>query len=259
MRKVVPNKDYLRILLTGRSGSTKTRTAYTSALDPEHFGRVLGIDAGGQPRSIADYSPAPDLIAVDSVKDLTLLYNWLAQGQKPHRKLMEMDIRGPYSTVVIDGFTEIQGLIIAGQLGDPTKGNPDVSKDRAMYNVILGQTMGIARAFYSLPMHVIGTVLESERQEGEGGPVVYRHLLVGQSREQLSSYAEIVARLVHIDRLAGGIKLKLKEDITEETISVAMFKSTTKNEAKDQTGRLGAVMVDPTMKQIYELVTEVSS
>lgn len=252
MKRTTPNEAYIKMLLTGRSGSTKTRTAYSATFDPR-LQPVLAIDAGGQPRSIADYQPIPDIITVEGVADISTIYNWLKKGQPVRDVLVtQLELHPPYKTIIIDGFSEIQRLIIAGITGDPMKGAPDVSKERSMYNTILAQTMAIAQAFYSLPLHIIGTVLEGERTEGEGGPTVYRPLLLGQSRDQLASYAEIVGRCVHVDRLTGSLKKALEHDINDSTISVAIFKSSARAEGKDQTGRLDDVMVDPTMMKILD-------
>lgn len=259
MKKITPNTAFLRILLEGRAGSTKTRTAYSATLD-ERLQPVLAIDAGGQPRSIADYRPEPTILSVESVADLTTIYNWLRKRQPASDPLVkELGLTPPYKTLVIDGFTEIQRLVIAGITGDPMKGAPDVSKERAMYNTILAQTMGIAQAYYALPMHVIGTVLEGERQEGEGGPTFYRPLMVGQSREQLASYAEIVGRMMHVDRVTGPLKKALEEELTANTVSIAVFKSNPRHDAKDQTGRLDDVVVDPTIGKLLDLVLRAES
>lgn len=254
MKRTIPNTAYLRILLEGRSGATKTRTAYSATLDPRAQS-VLAIDAGGQPRSIADYRPEPNIISVESVADLTRIYNWLRRGQPAGDSLVrEMELTPPYRTLIIDGFTEIQRLVIAGITGDAMKGAPDVSKERSMYNTILAQTMGIAQAYYSLPMHVIGTVLEGERQEGENGPTFYRPLMVGQSREQLASYAEIVGRMMHIDRVSGAVRKAIDAEVTPDTISVAVFKSNPRHDAKDQTGRLDDIIIDPTISKVMDLL-----
>lgn len=254
MKKVTPNTAFLRILLEGPAGSTKTRTAYSATLDPR-MQPVLAIDAGGQPRSIVDYRPEPSIIAVESVADISTVYNWLRKGQPASDPIVkQLELIPPYKTLVIDGFTEIQRLIIAGIMGDPMKGAPDVSKERSMYNTILAQTIGIAQAYYNLPMHVIATVLEGERQEGENGPIHYRPLLVGQSRDQLASHAEIVGRMMHIDRVVGGMKKAIEGAIDADTVSIAVFKSTPRHDAKDQTGKLDDVIIDPTIGKLLDLI-----
>lgn len=256
MRKLIANKELLKILLTGRSGSTKTRTAYSAALDPR-MGSVLGLNAFGQPRSIADYSVQPDLIDIEAIGDLTTIYNWIIGGQKASDPIVrDMGLTPPYHTLVLDGFTEIQKLAVAQISGNSTKGPGDkpAQVEIQHYNTILAQTTAIASRFYKLPMHIIGTVLEDERQEGENGPVTARHLLVGQARQQLSSYAEVVGRCVHIERTPTAIKQALKNEITEDTISVCMFKPSSRYEAKDQTGALGQIMVDPTIGKILDLI-----
>lgn len=254
MKRITPNTAYLRILLEGRAGSTKSRTAYSATLDPR-LQPVLAIDAGGQPRSVADYRPEPTILSVESVADLTRIYNWLKKRQPANDPIAEeFELTPPYKTLIIDGFTEIQRLVIAGITGDAMKGAPDVSKERSMYNTILAQTIGIAQAYYNLPMHVIGTVLEGERQEGENGPVHYRPLLVGQSRDQLASHAEIVGRMMHIDRISGNLRKAVEPDIGADTVSVAIFKSNPRYEAKDQTGRLDDIVIDPTIGKLLDLI-----
>lgn len=256
MKRVVPNRTYLRVLLTGRSGSTKTRTSYSACLD-ERTSPVLGLDMQGQPRSIADYEPAPDIIGIESLTDMSLIYNWLRRGQSPTDPLVkQLDLRPPYKTLVIDGFTELQKMVVTGISENTNKlpGDKPNPVQIQHYGTILAQTTALADRFFTLPMHVVATVLEQERTEGENGPTFFRHLLVGQARDQLSSYAEVVARLVHVEKLAPTMKAALKSEITADTISVAIFKPGLRHEAKDQTGRLGDVMIDPSISKILDLL-----
>lgn len=246
MRRVTPNTSYVKALFTGRSGSTKTRTAYSATLDPR-FQPVLAIDAWGQPRSIDDYRPRPDILSIDHIDEIYDILRWLQAGQpKNHSMVKNFDLNPPYKTVVPDGFSEIQR-----QLGLNLAGGGD---QRAYYGRVLTDTLKIVEGFYRLPMHVIGTVLEQERQEGEDGPIMFRHLLVGQARDQLSSYAEVVGRLVHVEKLAPKLKTALAQYLTDESVSVCYFKPSLRHEAKDQTGKLGHMMVDPTMAKIADVL-----
>lgn len=256
MRRITPNEEFIRLLLTGRSGSTKTRTAYSAVFD-SRTSPVLGLNMFGQPRSIKDYRPAPTLLDMETLGDLTRVYNWLAAGQKASNPLVrEWELTPPYQTVILDGFSEAQVFVVNNASGNASKGFSDKPSpiERQHYGTILAQTLAIAGRFYKLPMHVIGTVLEQERVGGEGMPVTYRHQLVGQAREQLSSYPEIVARLIHIEKVTGAMKVALKNEITAETVSVAIFKPGLRHEAKDQTGKLGDFMVDPSIPKMLELI-----
>lgn len=267
MRPNVPNTEYLRVLLGGRSGSTKTRTAYSACLDPR-FGRVLALDAKGQTRSIRKYKPVVglEIITLESVADITLAYRWLKAGQPKQDsfvvklRLMGLELHPPYQTLIADGWSEMQRWVVKGASGNSAKsaGEALASVQIQDYGTILAQTLTIVDQFYDLPMHVIGTVLEQERQEGEGGPINYRHQLVGQARDQLSSYPEIVGRLVHIEKVSARITQAtgIKDLITPETSSICFFKPSARHEAKDQTGALGDLMVDPTMAKIMDLIEE---
>lgn len=256
-RRVQPNTDFLRVLFTGRSGSTKTRTAYSATLDPR-TSIVLGLDCGGQPRSIVDYRPKPDLIRLESLSDVTAVYRWLAKGQPNDAYAREFELAPPYNTLVIDGFSEIQRWIALGAAGNSGRdpGERMALVEIQHYGTILSQTLVIAEKFYALPMHVIGTVLEQERQEGENGPILNRHQLVGQARDQLSSYPEIVGRLVHVDKLTPKQRAPFESLISTDTVSVCYFKPSLRWEAKDQTGALGDAMVDVTITKILDAIEE---
>lgn len=255
MRRVVPNTEFLRIMFVGRSGSTKTRTAYSACLDPR-MGRVLGLDMRGQPRSIRNYDPQPDFIGIESLPDLSRVYAWLKGGQKPTDSLVrELELKPPYQTLVADGWSEAQRLVVVSASGNANTqvGDKPKAVEIQHYGTIFAQTTAILEGFYSLPMHVIGTMLENEVNDETRG-ASYRLQLVGQSKDQAASYPEIVGRLVHIEKVPNQIKAALKADLTDETVSVCYFKPSSRYEAKDQTGALGDVMIDPTITKMLDLI-----
>lgn len=259
MRKVIPNTEFVRIMFVGRSGSTKTRTAYSACLDPR-MRRVLGLDMKGQPRSIRTYRPQPDIVGIESLPDLSRIYAWLKNGQKPNDAIVkEAGLNPPYQTVVVDGWSEAQRLVVISASGNTMTQMGDKPKPIEIqhYGTIFAQTTAIFEGFYALPMHVIGTALENEKEDEKNG-TVFRIQLVGQSKDQAASYPEIVGRMVHIEKVSNQIKTALKGDkdsgYTEDTISICFFKPSAKHEAKDQTGALGDVMVDATMTKILDLI-----
>lgn len=246
-------------MFVGRSGSTKTRTAYSACMD-KRMGKVLGLDMKGQPRSIRTYRPQPDIIGIESLADLSRIYAWLKMGQKPNDSLVrEFELEPPYQTVVADGWSEAQRLVVLRASGNENKQMSD--KPNAVeiqhYGTIFAQTTAILESFYSLPMHVIGTILENEVNDETRG-ATQRLQLVGQSKDQAASYPEIVGRLVHIEKVSSQIKTALKANkesgFTEDTVSVCFFKPSSRYEAKDQTGALGDYMVDPTITKILDLI-----
>jgi len=254
MRRVVPNTEYLRIMFVGRSGSTKTRTAYSACMD-ERMGRVLGLDMGGQPRSIRTYKPQPDIIGIESLPDLSRIYAWLKAKQPRNDKIVsEFELNPPYGTVVADGWSEAQRLVVVSASGNSNTQLGDKPKPVEIqhYGTIFAQTTAILEGFYSLPMHVIGTALENEREDNN--TIAFRIQMVGQSRDQAASYPEIVGRMMHIEKVSSQIRSALKHELTEDTVSVCFFKPSNKYEAKDQTGSLGEYMVDPTITKILDAI-----
>lgn len=257
MRRVIPNTEYLRVLFSGRSGASKTRTAYSACLD-SRMGKVLGLDMKGQPRSIRSYDPQPDLIGIESLPDLSRVYAWLKGGQKPNDSLVkELELNPPYQTLVPDGWSEAQRLIVLKVTGNEAKSMSDKPNATEIqhYGTILAQTLAVLEGFYSLPMHVIGTILEAEKDDPIKG-VITRLQLQGQSKDQAASYPEIVGHLVTVEKISNAVKNQLiaAKEWAEESVSVCFFKPSTKYEAKDQTGALGDVMVDPTITKILDLI-----
>lgn len=255
MRKVIPNTEWLRMLLVGRSGSTKTRTAYSASLD-SRMGRCLALDMKGQPRSVRGYKPLPDIIAIESLPDLSRVYAWLKTGQRPNDSLVkELGLNPPYDTLIVDGWSEAQRLVVISASGNTNTQVGDKPKPVEIqhYGTIFAQTTAILEGFYSLPMNVIGTILENEIHDDTRG-TTYRLQLVGQSKDQAASYPEIVGRLVHIEKVSNQVKTALKDEITKDTVSVCYFKPSNRYEAKDQTGSLDDVMVDPTITKILDMI-----
>lgn len=256
-RMLLEKDEYLKILLYGQPGSTKTRTACTAALDPR-MSPVLMLEQGGNPLSIREYEKLPDIIHIEKLEEYNPFYEWLAAGQPPDAPIVKLfDLKPPYKTVIIDSITEVQRYSFNIVTGN-TKAGPGTipaSTEIQHFNKVLGQMVTFARLFFGLPnMHVILTSLEREDRDEATGVIMYKPLLWGQSGGEVAGYAYLVGRLVHRARLAGK-ELRLVEDaISEKTISVALFQPTGKYVAKDQYGCMGAYMADPSMTKLLNLL-----
>lgn len=258
MKRVKPETaQHLKLLFYGMPGSTKTRTAGSAALD-ERTSPVLFLDIGGNPLSIRDYKPGPDIIEIEALKDLNPIYDWLLKGQPENAPIVrELELRPPYKTVVVDGVTDLQRFSFATVVGNTKAGPGDLQSQTQIqhFNAVLAQMTTMARLFYKLPMHVIVTALEREHIDQTTSTASYRPLLLGQSATEVSGYAYVVARMMHIARV--GSKIKRESSIAElaaDTVSVALFKPTATYTAKDQYGALGASMVDPSITKMLDLI-----
>jgi hypothetical protein len=261
---------YIKALFYGQPGSTKTRTVATAAMD-ERLSPVLMLDSSGNPISIRNYPQLPDIVQIDSLTEYNPIYEWLAAGQPEEHgvpKSLDLHPPVPYKTVIIDGVTGVQRMSFSIVIGT-TKAGPGTIQESAEFqhfNKVLAQMVTFAKLFYSLHMNVLITSLEREDVDEATKTIHYKPLLWGQSAGEVPGYAYLVSRLVHRARLENKDKMDLEEahrlHIIEDsigvgTVSVALFRPTGKYIAKDQYGKCGPFMVNPTMTKILDKILAV--
>lgn len=269
MAKRLVQKDlehpYLKLLLYGQPGSTKTRTSATAAWD-ERTAPALMLEQAGNPQSIREYELQPDIIHIDTLKEYNPFYEWLSSGQDPKSPIVaKFDLRPPYKTLIIDGITEVQRYSFKTVMGQTATPPGDIPKtaERQHFNAVLGQMINYASSFFALNMHVIVTSLEREDKDESTGVISYKPLLWGQAAGEVGGYALAVARLVHRAKLDSRTEIEIKEaarlGIVEDaiganTVSVALFRPSGKYAAKNQYGGGMHYMVDPTIPKIMDAV-----
>lgn len=249
-------EQYLKALLYGQAGSTKTRTAGTAALD-ERLAPVLMLEQGGNPLSIHTYKKVPDIVHIDKLEEYNPFYAWLAAGQPKDDPIVNLfDLHPPYKTLVIDSITEVQRLSFGIVTGNARVGPGSIPAqvERQHFYKVLGQMTTFARLFFELPMHVILTSLEREDKDETTGLISYKPLIWGQSAGEVAGYAYLVARLVHRAKLQGKDLRMVEDSITDQTVSVALFTPTGKYVAKDQYGCMGPYMADPSIPKMLDLL-----
>jgi hypothetical protein len=248
---------YLRLLLYGQAGSTKTRTAATAALD-ERTAPVLWLDQGGNPISMRSYAARPDVVRISKLADFNPIYNWLAAGQKDRSipDTFGFEFKEPYKTVVVDGLTGTQRLSMGVVLGSSNIGPADFPPGMEFkhHGQVLQQMTKFGEAFfYNLPMNVIMTALEHEKQDDRTGGFRYGPLIWGQAAGELPGQALAVARMMHIERVDNKVKQALR-DIPEEVTSVAIFRAGPNYAAKDQYGALPGIMYNPSVTKMLDCI-----
>lgn len=253
----VSKEPYLRVLLYGVPGSTKTRTAATAALD-ERTAPALMLNAAGNPISLRDYASLPDIINIEELSDVNAPYDWILKGQpEKHPFCRQFDLNPPYKTLIVDQLTDVQRMSFAQVTGNKAlaPGSHPARTERQHFGSVLGQMVNFAKLYYSLPLHVIMTCLEKKTVNDATGAVTYSPLLWGQSDVEVPGYAYIVARLVHRSNIKGRA-LKMMEDADENTTAVAFFVPSGTFLAKDQYGALGPWMVDPSIGKMVDLIEQ---
>ncbi len=251
----IQESPFLRILLYGIPGSTKTRTAATAALD-ERLAPTLLLNAAGNPVAIRDYDPPPDVIEIEELKDVNAPYDWIMRGQpEEHPFCKEFELNPPYKTLIVDQLTDVQRMSFALVTGNTNlaPGNIPTRAGFQQFGAVLGQMVNFAKLYFSLPIHTVMTCLEQAKVNDATGAINYSPLLWGQSNVEVPGYAYVVARLVHRSRLKKNV-LKVMEDADASTTSVAFFVPSGSYIAKDQYGALGQWMVDPSIPKMFDKI-----
>jgi hypothetical protein len=264
------DEPWLRLLLYGAPGSTKTRTAATAAWD-ERTSPVLHFDVGGNTRSVEDFAQQPDRIMIEEPKELNAFYNWLKRGQSETDRLVkDFDLRPKYRTVIVDGITGFQRGIFGTVTGQPYVEPADVptALEWSHYGKVLRIMTNFARLFYRLPLHVIITALERSVLVGTadaGGYHAYSPLLLGQSSTEVVGEAYGVARMMHIERLVASDRKDIQRVVSArakaeglqdvpDLVSVADFRTTLYQIGKDQHLINTPRMVNPTITKMLDKI-----
>lgn len=262
MKAVDPEVDVLaRILLYGQPGSTKTRTAASAALDDRTY-PCLMVSMAGNPLSIRDYVRRPDILELDTYKDLNAIYAFFARGQPEQGQVWEAlgrpKLNQKYKCLIMDGITNLQRRAASEAAGNEQQGPGDMPNalQQQHHGQILARMLLFADKFFALPgIHVIMTALEYEMQDASAN-TSYRVQLTGQAASELPSYAYMVGRLVPQSRLTRQQQEVLRKQggYDDDTVSVLFTQPNARWYAKNQYGPPIPAMPDPTMTKILDAI-----
>ena len=254
---------YLKAILYGPPGSTKTRTSASAALDDRTFPALM-VSLGGNPLSIRDYARKPYIVELEQYKDLNNLYAFFTVGQPNKGAVWEAigqpDLSNPKNKIkclIIDGITNLQRRA-ANDASDATRlgpGDLPPALTQQHHGQILSRMLFFADKFFALDMHVIMTALEYEQVDATQ-TVSYRVQLTGQAASEVPSFAYLVGRLVPRARLTGPMKEGLKQGGAEVKVvdSVLYTQPSARWYAKNQYGPPMPPMVDPTVGKLLDAI-----
>lgn len=239
----------LKALWYGPPGVGKTTLAASASLCPE-MSPVLFISMEGGTLAISE--PLEGFVNPDNIRvtefaglgELDRLLEWLATTNHG------------YKTIVFDSISDMQEhLIDAWQkimLPRGEEGLPDISQsDKAQMRVFGKTTDGMRerlRKMRDLPSHVLFISGEADTSGNPTKTVFQRYpALMPKLRQSVIGYVDVVARLY------------IKPGETGDVESTRLLLCTPTNEtiAKDRSpgGKLGKIIIDPTMSKIMALLT----
>jgi len=234
IKPISEEETVLKMLIYGPPGAGKTVLAATAADVPE-MSPVLYVDVEGGTLSIKDKK-----VSVLRAKTFTELVQLLEILRSGHHN---------WKTVVIDSLTEVQKLNmyevmrkVAAQ--DPTR-DPDMPGLRE-YGKNTEQIRRLIRGYRDLVgTHVIFTALANEVKDERTGVVKTQPALTGKLAAEVPGFLDIVAYLSVAERDDTEVRV-LVTDMTPRVLA--------KHRAPISGVRLPKALVNPTMRQIYQVV-----
>lgn len=249
---------YLRLMLYGDPGGGKSWFAASAHRDPRS-GPALHLDLGGNAFSIRPWAAKdrPPVVKLTALGDINAPYDWLLKGQPAdHQFVRDTGLKPGFKTVIFDGITGFQRLSFQRVTNADSKALGDMppTYEWPQYNSVLLHMTRFAAMFYSLPMHVIVTALERERED-KSGVVQAMPMLYGQSAKEVAGAAFAVIRMVPRLRLNPALRKAADEAAQrdgEEAVSVGLLKRDPTYVSKDQHGIGKSAMVNPTITDVLD-------
>lgn len=251
-----------RGLFYGPPGAGKT-TLLGSALNDERCTPILWLNCGGNPESIRANKNIglATVIEIEELTDLDQVYEWISLGQKPDALFVKncaklgIELIPPYKTVVLDQITQLQRMLCANIAGWTKKkiGDKLPPMEIQHWGQALNVLVWASNLYFSLPVHVWFTAQERMEKDGPNDALLeFGPQLWGQGRVEVPSYALLVGRLVKRERI--GSLVKKENNLTQDIYGACYFSYTERSQCKDQYTGFPAVMPDPTMTKIMDII-----
>lgn len=237
IKKVEERSSFFNILIYGDSGVGKTTLAGSADLVPE-MSPVLVIDIEGGTESLKHSYPNVDMIRITSWKSMQDVYNELHLGNTG------------YKTVILDSLTEIQKFNMYAIMADVIKGRPNQDEDvpsMREWGINLEQIRRFVRGFRDLDMHTIFTALAKTDKDMKTGIISTKPSLSGKMADEVAAFVDIVT-YYYVKQIGSGEEAEFQRLLlTSKTDQIV---------AKDRSGRLPMVIQQPTMRTIFDLMTQ---
>jgi len=250
----------LKLLFYGQPGCGKTHLLGT-ACDDERFGKVLDLNAYGNPQVLRNRVNKPSIITLEAMEDFNDPYEWIIQGQDPKDSYAKtMRLNPPYKTVFIDSTTEVQRFI-ASIINGSARSEPGKmvgALGRQGFGQLFGTMMHWSKKMLELadPPHSMNVIFMAHEADKKDEDQVshYEPLIWGQSGLELCGYALMVMRLMVRNRVDRDIRVADATVVGTSTFNVGLIRATKASYAKDQYDCEVTHIVNPTMSSILDLI-----
>lgn len=231
IRPATESIEYINMMVYGNPGVGKTVLAGSADAVPE-MRPVLIIDVEGGTLSLRDLHPDVDVVRVQSWKDMQKIYDQLYMGATE------------YKTVVLDSVTEIQKFSMYKIMEDLVKKDPDRDPEvpgMREWGKNIEQIRRLVRAFRDLQMNTVITALAKVDKDAKTGLTVTTPSLSGKLAMEVGGFLDIVVYMY-------------TKMIDSENRRLLLTMGTDRQVAKDRSNQLPAVIEEPTMQLLYDLI-----
>jgi phage nucleotide-binding protein len=219
------------ILIYGESGAGKTTLSGSADAVPE-MRKVLVLDIEGGILSLKDRYPNVESVRIKSWSKLQEVYDHLYAGDHG------------YKTIILDSLTEAQKMSMDTVMRKLVEAHEERDADVPgirEWNINIEQTRKFVRALRDLPLTTIFTALAKQDKNQKTGVTKTKPSLSGKVADEIAGFLDIVSYLY-------------TKEVDGEQKRVLLCGATQDHIAKDRTGKLEQLIVEPTMLTIWNAI-----
>ena len=223
----------------GEPGIGKTVLAGSADSVPE-MRPVLFIDMEGGTESLRHTYPDVEVVRIKNWREMQQLYNVLADGNTP------------YQTIVIDSLSEAQKFNMMHIMADVAANNAKMVEEvpsMREWGINLEQMRKFVRGFRDLEINTIFTCLAAKDKDIRTGKFTFGPALSGKLAGEIAGFLDEVFFMYMKET-------NNPETGNDEQVRMLLTGKTETTIAKDRSGKLDQVIMNPTMSVLYNAMSK---